>query len=392
MKNKADLIAFEKRIADLYDAGELPYLVHLSGGNEDQLIEIFKEVKPDDWVFSTHRNHYHYLLHGGYAEDLEAKILAGKSMFIFSRARNFFASSIVAATPAIAAGVAWAIKRQGSSRRVWCFVGDGAEDEGHFYEAARYADGMGLPCTFIIEDNDRNVTAPRAVRRGTDADYAWPDCVKRYHYAATYPHGGSGSGAWLKFKREANVISPPARQDSMIKNVPHIDIKYLDAVREISESMAAEGAVFIGYNAKYGGAYGSLKNVPCDQKLETPLAENLMIGLGMGMSLEGIRPVVFFERHEFLLNAMDGIVNTLDVIDTISGGEFRMPVIIKAVAGSVKPFYAGLTHTRNMAAQVREFVSFPVYEPQTGAEVLAAYDQAWDATGPVMVSEKKELY
>lgn len=390
--NKEWLIGFEKHIADLYDAGELPYLVHLSGGNEDQLLEIFREVKAGDWVFSTHRNHYHYLLHGGLPADLEAKILAGKSMFVFDRELNFFSSSIVAATPAIAAGVAWALKRMGSGAHVWCFIGDGAEDEGHFYEAARYVDGMSLPCTFVIEDNDRNVTAPRSVRRGTDRDYAWPDCVKRYHYKATYPHGGSGSGAWLKFKREAQVVSPPAKQDSQIRDVPDMGIKYMDAVRQVSEAMASEGAIFIGYNAKYGGAYGSLKNVPDDQKLETPLAENLMIGLGMGMSLCGFRPVVFFERHEFLLNAMDGIVNTLDVIDTISDGQFQMPVIIKAVSGSVKPFYAGLTHTRNMAAQVREFVSFPVYEPATGPEVLAAYDQAWDATGPVMISERKELY
>jgi pyruvate/2-oxoglutarate/acetoin dehydrogenase E1 component len=117
-----------------------------------------------------------------------------------------------------------------------------------------------------------------------------------------------------------------------------------------------------------------------------------MMGLAEGMSLEGFRPVVFFERHEFILNAMDAIVNTLDIIETISDGEYQMPVIIKAVAGSVKPFYAGLSHSQNFAVKMRHFVHFPVYAPETGAEVLAAYEMAKAATGPTMISEMKEKY
>jgi hypothetical protein len=393
---KDELIAFEKGIAAKYDDGEYPYLCHLSGGNEDQLINIFKSIRPDDYVFSTHRNHYHALLHGIPPDELEAKIMAGKSMFVFDRKRNFFSSSIVAATPAIAAGVAWALKRKGSDQHVWCFIGDGAEDEGHFYEAARYVDGMNLPCTFIIEDNDRNVNASKGERRGEfSRNFHWPANVLRYEYTPAYPHGGTGTPGWLKFKREVDVVAPPVKQSSDIPPVglPWPEpIKYMDAVREAMAGLASEGAIFIGYNVRYGSAYGSLKAIPEDQRLETPLAENLMAGLAMGMSLEGFRPVLFFERHEFMMNAMDAIVNTMDVIETISGGEFTMPVIIKAVAGSVKPFYAGLTHTRNLASAIRGLVSFPVYEPQTGPEVLAAYQLAREAKGPVMVSEQKSLY
>ncbi|MFA5153140.1 MAG: thiamine pyrophosphate-dependent enzyme [Clostridia bacterium] len=388
---REELIAFESRIAAKYDDGEYPYLTHLCGGNEDQLIEIFKDIKPGDYVFSTHRNHYHALLHGVPPDVLEAKILAGKSMFVFDRARNFFSSSIVAATPAIAAGVAWALKRKGSDKHAWCFVGDGAEDEGHFYEAVRYVDGWNLPCEFIVEDNDRNVSASKYERRGHAFGLSWPNCVRRYQYQPTYPHSGTGTPGWLKFKRETQVVIPPVKQSSNLPSDTR-DIKYMDAVKLSMQRLANEGAIFVGYNVRHGAAYGSLKEIPGSQLLETPLAENLMLGLAMGMSLEGFRPVVFFERHEFMLNAMDAIVNTLDAIETISEGEYRMPVIIKAVAGSIKPFYAGYTHTGNMANAMRGFVHFPVYEPQTGPEVLAAYELAMKATGPVMVSERKELY
>ena len=58
------LIAFEKEIADIYLMGKIHAPIHLSGGNEEQLLRIFKEIKTDDWCFATYRSHYHALLKG----------------------------------------------------------------------------------------------------------------------------------------------------------------------------------------------------------------------------------------------------------------------------------------------------------------------------------------
>ena len=57
--DKSFLIDFETEIKEIYEDGKITAPVHLSGGNEDQLIEIFKDVDKDDWVFSSWRNHYH---------------------------------------------------------------------------------------------------------------------------------------------------------------------------------------------------------------------------------------------------------------------------------------------------------------------------------------------
>ena len=187
----------------------------------------------------------------------------------------------------------------------------------------------------------------------------------------------------------------PVKQSSELpQDLPSVlDLKYMEAVKKSMEMLAKDcNAIFIGYNVKYGSAYGALKDIPEAQRLETPLAENLMAGLAMGMSLEGLSPVLFFERHEFVLNAMDAIANTLDIIDCISDGQFTMPVIIKAVAGGIKPFYAGLTHTRNLTELFRISVTFPVYEPKTPEQVLYAYELAKNATTPVMISEQKNMY
>lgn len=194
MKNnltKKDLIDFEKKIAELWEKAKIPYYVHFSGGNETQLIEIFKKIMPEDYVLSTHRSHYHYLLKGGSPEKLEKMILEGRSMHVIDKEFNFISTAIVGGGPAIATGIAYALKENKSKQKVWCFVGDGAEDEGHFYEAVRYVAGHELPCMFIIEDNDRSVETSKKERYG-GTEIKWPGCVKRYHYKPTTLHAGTG--------------------------------------------------------------------------------------------------------------------------------------------------------------------------------------------------------
>ena len=79
-----ELKNFEKDVIEIFREGILPFAIHFSDGNEDQLIEIFREINDDDYVFSTHRSHYHYLLKGGRREDLIDKIKNCKSMYVFS--------------------------------------------------------------------------------------------------------------------------------------------------------------------------------------------------------------------------------------------------------------------------------------------------------------------
>lgn len=192
------LIKFEQRIVELFEEAQIPYPIHLCGGNEELLIELFKEINQGDYILSTHRSHYHYLLAGGRPAVLEKMILSGRGMHICDKKLNFLSSAIVAGSPAIAAGISFSLKEKGSKRKVWCFVGDGAEDEGHFYEAVRFVDGRNLPCTFIIEDNNRSVETPKSERYGA-SEIKWPKCVRRYTFKPTYPHVGTGTGNIIDF-------------------------------------------------------------------------------------------------------------------------------------------------------------------------------------------------
>lgn len=191
MITKNELIEFENEIEKLFEDGKLPYPIHFSGGNENQLLKIFRNIKKRDWIFSTHRSHYHYLLKGGDSKKLKQKIACGNSISIMDQKLNFLSSGIVAGCCAIAVGVSLALKREKSKSKVFCFIGDAGCDEGHFYEAARYVEGWNLPCTFIVEDNGLSVDTPKKARYGK-SDIGHFKCIIRYKYKRKYPHVQTG--------------------------------------------------------------------------------------------------------------------------------------------------------------------------------------------------------
>ncbi len=185
---KDQLIAFENDIAAIYETGAIKGPVHLSGGNETQLIEIFKEVRPTDWVFSNWRSHYHALLHGIPPEKVKAEILAGRSISIQFPEYRFHTSAIVGGILPIAVGVALAIKRRGGDEEVWCFLGDMTAHTGIYQECLQYSRGHDLPIQFIVEDNGLSVKTPTHVSWGSHG-YG---CDRVHYYTPTWPHSGIG--------------------------------------------------------------------------------------------------------------------------------------------------------------------------------------------------------
>lgn len=185
-----DLIAFEQEIADEFNAGAIPYPVHLSDGNEDALIEIFRDVRPDDWVFGSWRMHYHALLKGVPRETLRAAIRRGESMALRFPEYRVFGSAIVGGMPPVALGVALSLKRAGGSEHVWCFVGDMTAETGGMHEAVKYAANHELPISFVIEDNGISVCTDTKAAWGTS--HAWKGHVRHYDYRSKWPHAGAG--------------------------------------------------------------------------------------------------------------------------------------------------------------------------------------------------------
>ncbi len=189
---KESLIAFEERVEQSWAEGNLPCLLHLAGGEEEILLKIFEEANEGDWFFGSHRSHYIALLAGMGEIAVWDAIHRGDSMFLYSKEKNLYVSAILGGCCGIAVGVAVANKAAVNGAHCHVFLGDGAEEEGAFYEAVLYSVGHDLPITFHILDNDQQVETNKITRRGMDHGLldSWKP-VRRYCYKATYPHAGS---------------------------------------------------------------------------------------------------------------------------------------------------------------------------------------------------------
>jgi len=192
---KEELIYFETVVKQRYENGDILAPVHLSKDNEDELIEIFQYVHPDDWVFSAWRNHYHALLHGMNKQELMKDILSGRSMATSSNVNKFYSSAIVGGIIPIALGAAMALKNKKSENKVWCFIGDMTFETGVFHESYKYAKNFDLPIQFVVEDNNLSVHTPTDAAWGVKQEV--PDDVVYYTYENGYPH--HGTGAWVNF-------------------------------------------------------------------------------------------------------------------------------------------------------------------------------------------------
>lgn len=203
-KSKEELIAFEQRVVDAFEAGLIHAPVHLSGGNEEELIRIFAQVRSRDWVFSTWRSHYHALLKGIPEGWLWKEVLAGRSMYIENAEHKFLSSSIVGGILPIALGVALGAKRKGLDERVWCFVGDMTAETGICYEVGKYAWAFDLPLCIVVEDNGLSTNTPTRQVWGEQGVWSpqWgvpkggcPAAI--YEYERQWPHVGTGK--WVQF-------------------------------------------------------------------------------------------------------------------------------------------------------------------------------------------------
>ena len=209
--------AFEQRLLD--NMRDIFVPVHLSLGQEGVAADIWAEVRPEDWLFSTHRNHHHYLAKGGDEQKLWDEIMGlptglnagfAGSQGISDASINFHASAIVGGLVGVAAGAAYALKADGSKGIAICCTGDGGTEAGVFWEAANWAALNALPIAFIVENNGMSVDSPIKDRQATPlypragAFGLW--CAKNVREAFIYAREGKPSFYEARVRLECEHI------------------------------------------------------------------------------------------------------------------------------------------------------------------------------------------
>jgi len=166
----------EEKIIAHYSEDEMKTPMHMSMGAEAIAVGICQALEPGDQVFGTYRSHALFLAKTEDTDDFFAEMygkqtasLKGKggSMHLCSPDYGFMGTSaIVASMIPVAVGCAFENKRANNSRIVVVFFGDGAVEEGVFWESLNLACLMELPVLFVCEDNGLAVHTPKSQRRG----------------------------------------------------------------------------------------------------------------------------------------------------------------------------------------------------------------------------------
>lgn len=165
----------EEEIARRYHEQKMRCPTHLSIGQEAVAAGVGLVLRPDDFAVSTHRAHAHYLGKGGGMKAMIAEIYGkatgcshgrGGSMHLIDLSVGFQGSTaIVANSIPVGVGLALSIQLKGTDQVSCIFVGDGAVEEGVFYESANFAVVKRLPVLFICENNFYSVYSPLHVRQ-----------------------------------------------------------------------------------------------------------------------------------------------------------------------------------------------------------------------------------
>ena len=174
--------AVEEEIAHRYPQGKMRCPVHLSIGQESIPAVFAETISTKDFAVSTHRGHAHYLAKGGNLNAMIAEIYGkatgcakgkGGSMHLIDLNVNFMGTSaIVGNSIPVGVGLALSAQLKGTDQISCIFLGDGAIEEGVFYESVNFAAVRKLPVLFICENNLYSVYSPLSVRQPKDRSIA----------------------------------------------------------------------------------------------------------------------------------------------------------------------------------------------------------------------------
>lgn len=174
-------------------------------------------------------------------------------------------------------------------------------------------------------------------------------------------------------------------------------VTYREACRQaLREALQADPRVFLmGEDVgKYGGCYavtkGLLDEFGPERIVDTPLAENGFVGMGIGAALAGLRPIVEIMTCNFSLLALDQIVNNAATIPHMSGGQFAVPLVIRMATGAGRQLAA--QHSHSFEGWYAHIPGLKVAAPGTVEDARFMLAAALADPNPVLLFEHIGLY
>lgn len=172
---------------------------------------------------------------------------------------------------------------------------------------------------------------------------------------------------------------------------------YREAVREaMRDAMRRDERVFLmgedvgRYGGGFGVSLGLLEEFGEERVRDAPLSESAFVGAGIGAALGGMRPIVEVMTVNFVMLALDQIVNTAAALLHMSGGQFAVPVVIRMTTGGGRQLAA--QHSHSLEGWFAHVPGIRVLSPATIADARGMLWPALQDPDPVVIVEHGSLY
>ena len=157
-------------------------------------------------------------------------------------------------------------------------------------------------------------------------------------------------------------------------------MKYFDELKKSMNYLARnEKTIFIGQAVEVPGTAMSntLKGINPKKLLELPVAEEMQMGITTGLALDGNIPVSIFPRWNFVLLAMNQLINHLDKVNIMSNNGFKTKAIIRTGVGSQRPLHPQYQHIGDFTDMVRKMCSsLDVIKLNEPEDIFPSYEKA----------------
>ncbi len=174
-------------------------------------------------------------------------------------------------------------------------------------------------------------------------------------------------------------------------------IQFREALREaMTEEMRRDPSIFLMGEevAEYNGAYkvsqGMLDEFGPERIIDTPIAELGFAGIGIGAAMNGLRPIIEFMTFNFSLVAIDQIINSAAKMMSMSGGQYRVPIVFRGPTGS-----AGMLssqHSQNFENWYANCPGLKVVVPSNPADAKGLLKSSIRDEDPVIFMESEQMY
>jgi pyruvate/2-oxoglutarate/acetoin dehydrogenase E1 component len=174
-------------------------------------------------------------------------------------------------------------------------------------------------------------------------------------------------------------------------------LSYQDAIREaIFQEMERDPRVFVmGVGAPthpyiFGTTKGLLENFGSNRCFDTPISEDAMTGFALGAAIKGLRPIHVHIRADFLLLAMNQLINNLSTFSYSTDGKHGAPIVIRAIIG--RGWGQGYQHSKSLFSYFTHIPGLKVIAPTTPYDVKGLLTEAIKDDNPVICFEHRWLY